>query len=153
MSPPELDDILFGIFPEKVAVEADNAAEIIEEMRAFWQFAQREYGLDNAGDCLDILDDEAVSDLYAEMSDPDNYGMGKSFAMLGKQRGFDTTTNEGLRTWMAIYNAEMAQLARSAVPELGPFEKPQQNVRRIEKRLKPKHKMAKASRKRNRRKK
>ncbi len=152
MSPEDLEEILFDIFPEKVAVKADNAAEIIKEMRAFWRFAQRAYGLENAVDCLDILDDDAIGHLHAAMSDPDNYGMGKSFVMLGKQRGFDTTTNEGLRTWMAVYNAETTQQAKSATPELALSGQPKPSVRKVEKHQKMKRKMQNSSRKKNRRK-
>ena len=97
MSHGDLREILFDLFPRKVSAEADEAPEVIRELQYFWKFIEREFHLKNAAACLNILDDEAASELKEEMSNPANFGMAKSFVMMGKDQGFDMSTEEGLR--------------------------------------------------------
>src|SRR5436305_15277011 len=56
MSPGDLREILFDLFPRKVSAEADEAPHIIRELELFWQFLQREFSLENAAACLKMLD-------------------------------------------------------------------------------------------------
>lgn len=108
ISPADLREILFDLFPRKVSADADEAPNVIRELQAFWTFLQREFQLENAAACLKILDDKAARRLREEMGDPANFGIAKSFVMMGKARGFDMTTEEGINEWMTIYNAEIA---------------------------------------------
>src|SRR4051812_31146612 len=54
----ELSRVLLDVFPRKVSCEPSSAPEIVEELRAFWSFVHREFGLPNADECLAILDEE-----------------------------------------------------------------------------------------------
>lgn len=108
MSPDNLREILFDLFPRKVSASADEAPEIIRELQACWQFMEREFHLENAAACLKVLDDKAARRLRREMSNPANFGMAKSFVMMGQERGFDMSTEEGINEWMQTYNAELA---------------------------------------------
>ncbi len=104
-----------------MSTEADSAASIVAELRAFWAFVQREYGLANARKILDSLTDAAEKRLHAELADPRNYGMAKSFFMQGQKAGFDMTTQEGLDEFMAVYKANLL-LNRgpgAGLPDLG----------------------------------
>src|SRR5713226_3122006 len=94
MSPDDLREILFDLIPRKVSAEADEAPGIIHELQAFWKFLQREFQLENAAACLKVLDDKAIRELKKEMSNPANYGIAKSFVTMGKERGFDMTSEE-----------------------------------------------------------
>ncbi len=116
MTPGDLSEVLFDLIPQKVSAEADEAPNIIHELQAFWKFLQREFQLENAAACLKILDDKAVRRLQKEMSNPANFGMAKSFVMMGKQRGFDMTTEEGINEWMKTYNAELAAGTGPRIP-------------------------------------
>jgi len=116
MSASDLREILFDIFPAKVSVEPDAAPEIIRELRAFWKFLQREFHRPNATECLKVLDDKAERKLQKELANPMNYGMAKSLVMMGKERGFDMTTEKGLNEWMLTYNAELAANTESELP-------------------------------------
>lgn len=116
MTPSGLREILFEIFPRKVSTTADEAPDIIRELQAFWQFLQREFQLENAAACLKVLDDRAARQLKKELSDPANFGIAKSFFMMGLERGFDMTTEEGMNKWMATYNAELATGAGPRIP-------------------------------------
>lgn len=157
-TPPEmdagdLDEVLFELIPRKVSVEAQEAPDIVAELRAFWGFLGRAYELPNAPDMLDSLDEEAAARLEREMADPANFGMAKSIVMQGKAMGFDTTTQEGLNTWMHAYNAGLGappplRMGSGPLPSLGSTSKSGAKASKEKNR----RKMAKASRKQNRRK-
>jgi hypothetical protein len=105
-----------------VSAEPEEAPSMVRELQEFWKFLQREYQLENAAACLKVLDDRAVRTLKEEMSNPANFGMAKSFFMMGKARGFDMYTEEGLNEWMETYNAELATGKGQRVPS--PFSAP-----------------------------
>jgi hypothetical protein len=108
MSPSDFDEVLFELFPRKVSVEPEQASAIVNELKAFWQFLHRQYGLGNAAEIEATLGPAAVKRLERELADPRNYGMAKSFFMAGKQAGFDMTTEEGLAAFQLIYNSQLA---------------------------------------------
>ena len=116
MSPDNVRQILFDLFPRKVSASADEAPDIIRELQAFWQFLQREFHLENAAACLAVLDEKTARKLKKEMSDPANFGIAKSFVTMGMQRGFDMSSEEGINKWMATYNAEIAAGAGPRIP-------------------------------------
>jgi hypothetical protein len=105
MSVRDLREILFELFPRKVSVEPEAAGDIVEELRAFWRFVERQYGLPQSRRLLDDLDTAAEQRLRRELSDPANFGMAKSFFMMGQRTGFDMTTQEGTDRFVAAYNA------------------------------------------------
>jgi hypothetical protein len=117
MSASHFREIVFEIFPRKVSTEADSAAEIIAEMKAFWSFVYRQYNLPNARRILDSIPADAERRLNEELSNPANFGMAKSFFMLGQQAGFDMRTQEGCHQFMHVYNASlMAQQGGGLLP-------------------------------------
>jgi hypothetical protein len=105
MSLRDFNEVVFSLFPRKVAVEPESAPEIIAELRAFWTFLQRQYGLKNAAQILASLNAGAADRLRAELANPANYGMAKSFVTMGQQAGFDMTTQEGIAAFMQAYNS------------------------------------------------
>lgn len=80
----------------------------MDELHAFWSFLARQYNLPQASEIALKLDDEAKETLHDELSDSSNYGMAKSMFMLGRESGFDMTTEEGLNEFMSAYNASIA---------------------------------------------
>jgi hypothetical protein len=107
MTARDMEEVLFQLFPEKVSMEASEAPHVIAELRAFWQFLGRQYQLKHAGAIVALLDDRAEARLRRELADPANFGMAKSFVMMGEQAGFDMTTEEGMQAWMNYYNTKM----------------------------------------------
>lgn len=95
MSPDDLREILFDLFPRKVSTDADEAEGIVRELRTFWTFLQREFNLANAEACLKVLDEKAARQLKKELSNPANFGIAKSFMMMGLERGFDLSSERG----------------------------------------------------------
>jgi hypothetical protein len=113
MTPPQMSahdmrEILFDLIPRKISAPADEAPDIVREFQAFWRFMQREFHLANATACLNVLNEKAAQELKKRMSNPANFGMAKSFFMMGMQRGFDMQSQEGINEWMRTYNAEIA---------------------------------------------
>jgi hypothetical protein len=145
MAPHHLREILFDLFPRKVSAAAAEAPAIIRELQAFWQFLQREFHLENAAACLSMLDEKTARRLKSEMSDPANFGIAKSFIMMGLERGFDMSSEEGINEWMARYNAEIAVGAGPRIPLPGEKSESAQQFRN---RLKPR--TTRGKRKRNR---
>ena len=153
MSPGDLREILFDLFPRKVSAEADEAPEVIRELQYFWKFIEREFHLKNAAACLKILDDEAANELKEEMSNPANFGMAKSFVMMGKDQGFDMSTEEGLREWMETFNAGITAGTQPRLPLPGEPRKSPSNLRDSIQIVPPTPgRTARAGRKKNRRK-
>jgi hypothetical protein len=155
----DLREVLFEIFPRKVSALPDVAPEVIRELRAFWQFLQREFHLENAAACLKVLDDKAAERLAKEMGDPANFGIAKSMMMMGMARGFDMSSQEGIEKWMATYNAEIATGSGLPIPLPGERSASAQQFQdKVRRKMQSagqdnRSKMQRESRKRNRRKK
>src|SRR5437588_757409 len=108
MTPASVREILFELFPRKVTADANEAPGVIRELHAFWEFLQREFDLQNASAILKVLNASAARRLKEEMNNPANFGMAKSMMMMGLERGFDMTTEQGLNEWVNTYNSELA---------------------------------------------
>jgi hypothetical protein len=145
MSPDDVREILFDLIPRKVSASAGEAPEIIRELQAFWTFLQREFHLENAAACLGVLSEKTARELKQKMSDPATFGIAKSFVMMGMERGFDLSSEEGINQWMATYNAELTAGAGLPIPLPGEQSKSAQQFRN---RLKPR--TTRSKRKRNR---
>lgn len=96
----ELREIVFDIVPRKVSIEAAAASGLIAELRAFYSFLKREFGLKQADACLRELGSDAVKRLTAALSNKGNFGMAKSLFMGGAAAGFDMSTKKGIDAWM-----------------------------------------------------
>lgn len=119
----DFNEVVFDLIPRKVSVEPEVASQIIDELKAFWSFVQRQYQLPNAGKILESLDGGAAEKLRRKLANPENFGMAKSIVMQGMQAGFDMTTQEGNEAFMAAYNAMLAnqQLGQLRTPLNDPF--------------------------------
>jgi hypothetical protein len=114
MTPSDLEEVVFGLFPRKVITEKGDAAEIIQELRAFWQFLQRVYQLPQARLMLARLTPQAARRLERELQEPANFGMAKSFVLMGQEAGFDMESPQGMRAWVEAYNATVAPTLAAA---------------------------------------
>ena len=81
----DIREIVTEIFPRKISLASpDEANDAIPELIAFWQYLKREYKLPNAEPILHFLN-QIGSEFITKMNDPSNFGMAKSFFMLGKR--------------------------------------------------------------------
>jgi hypothetical protein len=108
MTDLQFGNVVFDTVPAKVMVEPGEARSMILQARAFCRYLRREHGLENAGDCLAIVEgDDAIDALQAALANPGNWGMAKSMMMEGKARGFDVSSKEGIEQWMSAYNSSL----------------------------------------------
>ncbi len=120
MRPQDAAEVVFGLIPRKISTEPESAGEIVRELRAFWSFLGRKFALPNALVCSGVFNEKAERTLQRELANPANFGMAKSLLMMGKERGFDMETEEGINTWFATYNAEQ-QARMAANPNAPPL--------------------------------
>jgi hypothetical protein len=116
--PPQLTvrnfrEVLFEIIPRKVCVEPDEASVIVAELRAFWQFLDRQYGLAQAGDMLASLEG-AEGPLAEALSDSSNFGMAKSFVMMAQRAGIDMNNQEEVARFVQFVNQGFANASSDA---------------------------------------
>ncbi len=116
MTTSDLEEVVFGLFPRKVITERGDGAEIIGELRAFWHFLQRVYQLPQAKQMLVHLTPQATGRLERELQEPANFGMAKSFVLMGKEAGFDMESPEGMQAWVKAYNATVAPAMAATDP-------------------------------------
>ncbi len=57
---------------------------------------------------LVILTPQAARRLEQALQEPTNFGMAKSFVLIGKEAGFDMESPEGMHAWVEAYNATVA---------------------------------------------
>jgi hypothetical protein len=60
MTPSDLEEVAYSLFPRKVLSERGDGAEIIQELRAFWHFLERVYHLPQAHQMLALLTPQAA---------------------------------------------------------------------------------------------
>ncbi len=144
MSPTDVEEIVFELFPAKFTCDVDEAPFIINELGAFFAFLEREYGLNQARACLDVLGGTAIDDLRSAFADPSRFGLAKQFFTAGQEAGFDMTDPDQANTFGLLHNlAAGAQRGPAPTAAIRPSKKTKQKKRR-------KRKQQKASRKRNR---
>ncbi|MCA9611551.1 MAG: hypothetical protein KC586_02215 [Myxococcales bacterium] len=96
---PELREILFELFPQKVALDPEDAPLVIAELRAFYTFARRELRFEHADECLRALGDDTVERLRVALSDPRKFGFGKS--MLTGHEAVDLSSPDAVAKWLS----------------------------------------------------
>lgn len=115
LQPGDFGEIVWDIIPRKVSCESAQGPGIVRELRAFWTFAGREFGLPQAAACLAVIGEGAEERLEAYLGDRRRFGMAKSMFMTGAEAGFDVHTPEGMAAWQVAYNAAIARSGAAVV--------------------------------------
>jgi hypothetical protein len=154
LSESDAREVLFELIPRKVSIEPIKAHAIVVELRAFFTFLDRQFGLRNAKRIAAMLDDKAERRLREELADPANYGMAKSFVMQGIEAGYDMTSPEGMNAFMEVFNQRLLSARMPAQLPLRPIIfgdfGPERDRAEVNKRRKAR-KAQRQARKRNRR--
>ncbi len=117
LTPRHLVNILFGLIPREVSVEASEAPVLVAELDAFLSFLERAHGLGNLAACLrELRKTTTVTKLTRELSDTSNFGPAKAFVMQGQAEGFDLSTEEGVAAWVATVRARQGLAAAPGKP-------------------------------------
>lgn len=145
--------VVEDLFPRKISLHSPEEANgAIPELVAFWKYLKREFHLPQADAVLEALH-QVEPDFPGMMNDPSNFGMAKSFFMMGQAAGFDMTSEEGMNQFMLAFNAGMlggrTPTASSALAT-SPFGPPRRQNRAAKKAQKKKRKRSAQARKKNR---
>jgi hypothetical protein len=108
MTANDLEEVLYDLFPRKAITERGDVAEIIQELGAFWHFLERVYQLSQAKQLPACLTPQAARRLERALQEPANFGLAKSFVLIGKEAGCDMESPGGMRAWVEANNATMA---------------------------------------------
>lgn len=104
----DVREILYDIFPAKIMTEPDAAQEIIDELRAFWEFIKREFKEENAKSILKVFNEKnIVKRLTKELSDTSKYGMTKMVMMPAVEAGLDFSDETAIQKYIEEYNAQL----------------------------------------------
>jgi hypothetical protein len=100
----DVESMLLHTFPRKVVLDPDEAGGVVQELRAFFTFCGREFGLQNMPECLKVLTPRLERTFRSALGDTRNFGMAKSFMTGGAIAGFNMQTQAGLDAWAAVQN-------------------------------------------------
>jgi len=152
MEEHHMEELLTDIFPQKISLSTPEDADMaMPEMIAFWNYLKREYKLGNADQILNYLLSVKEEDFRAWMNDSSKFGMAKSFFTMGQSAGFDMTNPEELDKFMNAYNLNLASSRNSNV--LPTSERQVERNKKDNAKDKRLRKIAKDSRKKNRKRK
>lgn len=124
-------EIFYDIIPATVVIDPQDASQVIEELKAFFQFLKREFSLDNADACLKVLNQKNLLKRFTDaLNDPSNYSPTKIILMQMMEADVDITDEGQVAKFIEGYNAniteamkpppvtEKAQAQHKAVKEL-----------------------------------
>ncbi|HVC32926.1 MAG TPA: hypothetical protein VNL16_05400 [Chloroflexota bacterium] len=104
------------VFAEKVAGRPEDLDQVIPEVEAFCDFAQRAFDLARASAWKREVQNHA-DNFRRALRDPHHWGMAKSLLMEGLARGYDLSTEKGINEWMLTLQMEqLARVAEKSVP-------------------------------------
>ena len=150
MTRRDVKEIVTDLMPRKISLlSPDDAADAIPELMAFWRYLKREHALDQADEILGLLE-ELAPDFISMMYDPSKFGMAKSVISMGQEAGFDMTNPAEIDAFMYLFNAASLGDALDLPP--GVPKRPSGSSKAERAHRKKRRKMARASRKKSRRK-
>lgn len=165
MDANDLEELLTEIFPRKISLSApEDADDGLPAIIAFWEYLKREYQLSNAENILRYLRAVKPADFKKWMNDPSRFGMAKSFFSMAQSEGLDLSNEEDLKTFTALYNLRLKSGSFLGIPLPEPdpslFDglsasdlKPVEKSKKERDKSRHKSKLARASRKKNRKRK
>lgn len=143
MSAEDLVAVLLDDFPGEMLCQPEEAPAIVAQVRAFWSYVKRAFGLPNADACLVALDEGMALALAHELRNPDKFRGSKAFLWHGLEAGFDVTTDAGLAAWTRAYD--------ESLPDLEPWRaQPRVPVRTERSKRKARRRAQRVSRRKNR---
>ena len=108
MTADNVEELLTDIFPRKVSLNAPEDADGgIQSLIAFWEYLKREYKLANADDILGYLHSVKPEQFKKWMNDTSRFGMAKSIFMMGQNAGFDMTEEKDSAAFINLWNANL----------------------------------------------
>lgn len=118
MSQADVRTILYDIFPNVVLVAPEKAPLIIAELRAFWEFLDREFDLYSSKSCVRVFHQKnIVSRFQKELSDSSKYSPMKRILLSAQEKGIDINDEAAMRVHMEQQFAEMEQAHQAPISD------------------------------------
>ncbi|MGH9767994.1 MAG: hypothetical protein ACREAB_11215 [Blastocatellia bacterium] len=118
MTDDDIEELLTDVFPRKVSLNApEDADDALPALIAFWEYLKREYKLSNADHILSYLRSVRPEEFKKWMNDSSRFGMAKSIFMMGQSAGFDMTDEKDSTAFINRYNANLLS-SRQSDPSL-----------------------------------
>ncbi len=138
-----LEELLFEVIPQEFAIDAKEAASIVDQLRLLYTFLERDLALPQAAACRALLDDAAAGKIASQGPDhdPEMAAIMKTMLRAAADAGIDTSTPEGMAKWMEHLETLPLPGAVSAPARLDPA---------ASKKKKEKRKAERKARKKNR---
>ncbi len=104
----DLRDFLYNFLPAKTLVEPEKAAEIIRELKAFWEFIDQTFEVHSSKPALKILNQKnIISRVEKELSDPNKFSPIKSIMKEATDSGVDITDQKQMEAFIEAYNKKL----------------------------------------------
>lgn len=108
MTKDDVEELLTDIFPRKVSLNAPEDADGgIQSLIAFWEYLKREFKLANADDILGYLHSVKPEQFKKWVNDTSRFGMAKSIFTMGQNAGFDMTDEKDSAAFINLWNANL----------------------------------------------
>ena len=133
MDQEDVAHVILNLLPRKVA--ADEWADALPELNAFWHYLDRVYQLPRARGIAHYLRGAGKA-FDAAMRVPHNWGMAKSMVMQGEAAGFDMTDSAESSQFINLFNQQTLQSLPPAQKKVKRIRKGKRATRAAKKRRK-----------------
>lgn len=105
-SPADIDEMLFGLYPAKVLLDAEGIAEVPTGFAAFLRFlAGRRPDHSPPFEVLAEYVERSASRFVSAMNDEDNWSFGKRMWSTALGEGVDLSDRDSIERWMEDFNS------------------------------------------------
>jgi|GEM_PF-2146397 len=102
--------VFYEIIPAKTMIDSDHVPEIIEEVKAFFEFLKREFKLPSADQCLKVLNQKNIVKRFTEeLENPENFGPTKMIIQQMQASGVDMADQNQVQAFIDDYNQKMME--------------------------------------------
>ena len=105
-SPADIDELLFGLYPAKVLLDAEDIAEVPVGFAAFLRFlGTRQPDHSPSFEVLAEYVERSASRFISAMNDEDNWSFGKRMWSTAMAEGVDLSDEDAIGRWMGDFNS------------------------------------------------
>jgi hypothetical protein len=101
----EAEEVLFEIIPRKVMTPPETAVQVVKELKHFFRFLDRRFTLAGGQSLPRLISSSSETRLQQSLSDPSNFGIGKSTLAQADRLGFDVSDPVQLDQFMQLQNS------------------------------------------------
>lgn len=132
----DIRDVLYEAFPQNVVIDESNIPNLIRELKAFFEFVNRELEPYSGASCLKVFSQKnLISRLTKEFNDTTKFSPVKTIVVQALAEGVDVTDEASLEKFFIAYNQKM-QAEYEALMNTPLSDKAKQKIKEIRKLVK-----------------